>query len=137
MRHFWARTDVKFESIVLIVKEFFSSRGFVEGLVSKTEETKNTLLFETCIEKKYRSVNVEVFERSDGFEIDLGPYETAESLARIGTLPTLFGGGLLIRRRLESFDPSFYERLEVDFIDFVGRKIEGKDRPTDASSTSG
>ena len=125
MRYVWSRKDVLLESVVPIVEEFFTSRNFVQAPSSEQEKRskKTVALFETSLDGKYRSVSIEVFKCSEGFGVDFDPEHSAKTLTRMGTLSTLFGGGIVIRRRLESSDPRFYERLEGEFIDFLERRL--------------
>jgi hypothetical protein len=71
-------------------------------------------------------MKVDVLQKREGFELrsEGDPVIMGDTLAKLGTLSTLFGGGLLVRRKLEGADPSFYERLESDLIDYVERKME-------------
>ncbi len=123
MHYVWTRRDVNPESVVSSVKEFFADKGFVEGPGSKLTRKKSAMFFETRQKGKFRSVKVVVIVRLDGFEIDFVSDRTAETLAKMGALSTLFGGGVLMRGKLESSDPHYYERLESDLVEYVERKI--------------
>jgi hypothetical protein len=126
MRYIWARKSVDIATVISAVKTFFAERGFIEAQGLKLDKKKNTLLFEIREKGKFRSMKVDVLQKRDGFELrsEGDPVIMGDTLAKLGTLSTLFGGGLLVRRKLEGADPSFYERLESDLIDYVERKME-------------
>jgi hypothetical protein len=113
-------------TVISAVKTFFAERGFAEAQGLKLDKKKTTLLFEIREKGKFRSMKVDVLQKRDGFELRLegDPVIMGDTFAKLGTLSTLFGGGLLVRRKLEGADPSFYERLESDLIDYVERKME-------------
>ncbi len=113
---------MKPEVVVNSVRAFFAERSFREVPASKSKKGKCTMFFETHQKGKYRSVRVDVVKRSDGFGIDFLP-ESADVSAKMGTLSTLFGGGILMRKKLEQRDPGFYERLESDLVDYVERRM--------------
>jgi hypothetical protein len=126
MRYIWTRKNVDVRTVVVAVKAFFAERGFVEAQGIKLEKKTIGFLFEIREKGKFRSMKADILQRQDGFELRLeaDPVIMGDTLAKLGTLSTLFGGGLLVRRKLEGADPSFYERLESDLIDYVERKME-------------
>jgi hypothetical protein len=136
VRYVWSRKNVDLVIIFLAVKTFFAERGFREARESKSEKKKRTMLFEARQEGKFRSMKVEVLRRRDGFELNLeaDPVMVGDTFTRMGTLSTLFGGGLLVRRKLEGSDPSFYERLESNLVDYVERKMETQGNRSPAHS---
>jgi len=123
---------VDIQTVISAVKSFFAERGFVEAQGSKLDK-KLSFLFEVRERGKFRSMKVDVLKRTDGFELRLeaDPVAIGDTLAKLGTLSMLFGGGVLVRRKLEGADPSFYERLESDLVDFVERRMgkQGSELP--------
>jgi len=133
MRYVWARKTVDLEAVVVAIKTFFAENGFKEVHGSKSEKKRRTMLFEARQGGRFRSMKVEVIRRRDGFELNLeaDPIMLGDTLSKLGTLSTLFGGGVLVRRKLHGADPLFYERLENDLVDYIERKMDtqGNDLP--------
>jgi hypothetical protein len=123
--------NIRSETLVSIVENFFADRGFRERRVSSGNRKKQ-MDFEARREGKLRSVRVTVCDIRDGFEIEFAYGESAEALVRISALTTPFAGGLFLRDNLKYANPRFFERLEADFWDFVDIRIRNEGRDTKA-----
>lgn len=128
MRWRLTKENVKLETLISVVEDFFAGRGFREGEAS-SDNRKRQMEFEARREGRLRSVKVTIYNIRNGFEIEFAFADTQESLAKLSALTTPYVGGLFVRDRLKYAAPGFFERLEADFWDFVEIKVrsEGKD----------
>jgi len=123
--------NVGSETLVSIVENFFSERGFVERKALSGNKKKQ-MEFEARQDGRLRSVKVTVFYFQDGFEIEFASGESLVALARLSALTAPFAGGFFLRDKLKHANPSFFERLEADFWDFVDMRIRLEQRDTKA-----
>ena len=123
--------NVESETLVSIVKDFFSERGFAERN-ALSGNRKKQLEFEARRDGRLRSVKVTVLRVQDGFEIEFAPGESVLALARLSALTTPFAGGFFLRDKLKHANPSFFERLEAEFWDFVDMRIQPGQKDTKA-----
>ena len=123
--------NVKLETLVSIVRDFFSEKSFVERRALRANK-KEQMEFEARRDGRLRSVKGTVIHLQDGFEIEFAPGESVLTLAKLSALTAPFTGGFFLRDKIRNINPGFFERLEADFWDFVDMRVSPEQRDTKA-----
>jgi hypothetical protein len=102
------------------IEEFFESKGFetlVEGL-----EGNFKVIGVMRVGDKSQSFYASIKGSSSDFTVEFSGAQNSRFSQFLTPLITMFGGGILILKKLQSQE--FYEKLETEFWAFVEHKVD-------------
>jgi hypothetical protein len=102
------------------IEEFFKSKGF-EVLVEGSEgdfKVVGVLRVGDKLQSSYASIN----GNPNDFTVEFSGAQNSRFSQLLTPLITMFGGGILILKRLQSQE--FYEKLETEFWAFVEHAVD-------------
>lgn len=118
----WVGRSVSLQALSESVKRFFEDKSFPAAMKEESANMFMVIAIPKSTSVFHARVKVSIRGKPDDFVIEFATESSSGIFAAIGSLMTLLGGGLLVKKGLESEES--LGKLEKEFWTFIDVTIE-------------
>jgi hypothetical protein len=122
MKRKWTGLSINLDELAQAIKEFFEARSFFVKNNREVENIKIEAIPKQGVHRILEPIMISISGKPEDFEICFLAGERSRSMARLGDLTKLFGGGWLFLRGVRSEEE--LGKLEREFWNYIYPLIE-------------